>query len=93
MITNIISSIEGKNSNFIKYEFSTYKAIFDDVKVFQVKNRDKKEKQNLILVGIKGNLNVDEIKFNQFENLLNNELRDFSSDKKIVTDDFAPIGN
>ena len=36
VITNIISAIEGDDADFIKYEYSTYKAIFDDVKVFQV---------------------------------------------------------
>ena len=91
LITNIISSIEGKDSNFIKYEYSTYKSIFDDVKVFQVKNADENTKQNLILLGIKGKTNEGEK--TQFQNLLNNELKDFGSDKKIVTDDFAPIGN
>ena len=91
MITNIISSIEGKDSNFIKYEYSTYKAIFDDVKVFKVKNRDNTERQNLILMGIKGK--SFESESTQFQSLLNNELKDFKSDKKVVTDDFAPIGN
>ncbi len=91
LITNIISSIEGKESDFIKYEYSTYKKIFDDVKVFQVREElDKEERQNLILVGIKGNTNTyDE---NRYMHLLKNEIKDFSSDYGIVTDNYCPIG-
>ena len=39
VITNIISAIEGKDADFIKYEYSTYKAVFDDVKVYQVNSK------------------------------------------------------
>ncbi len=94
VITNIISSIDGEKSDFIKYEYSTYKAVFDDVKVYQVLPQVEPEKeQNLILVGIKGKSNIDEEKYEQYQEILNNELTNFSSDKKIVTDNYAPIGN
>ncbi len=94
VITNIISSIEGENSNFIKYEYNTYKAIFDDVKVFKVRtNADSKETQNLILVGFKGNKSVNNDKQEEYQDLLNNEIQDFTSEKQIVTDNYAPIGN
>ena len=94
VITNIISSLEGENTDFIKYEYSTYKAIFDDVKVFKVNpNRANNEEQNLILVGIKGNGNINTDKEEEYKELLNNEVKDFTSDKPIVTDDYAPIGD
>ncbi len=94
VITNIISSIEGEDADFIKYEYSTYKAIFDDVKVFQVNpDRPNDEEQNLILVGIKGTLDINKDKEEAYKNLLNNEIKDFTSDKPIVTDDYAPIGD
>lgn len=94
VITNIISSIEGEESDFIKYEYSTYKAIFDDVKVFKVNPDDSNtERQNLILVGIKGEYSINNDKEEEYKDLLNNEIKDFSSDKSIVTDDYAPIGN
>ncbi len=94
VITNIISSIEGDNSDFIKYEYNTYKAVFDDVKVYQVLPQiDSKVEQNLILVGIKGNSNINEVKYEEYKELLDMEITDFSSDKKIVTDNYAPIGN
>ena len=94
VITNIISAIEGDDADFIKYEYSTYKAVFDDVKVFKVNpNRANNEEQNLILVGIKGNENINTEKEEEFRELLSNEIKDFTSDKPIVTDDYAPIGD
>ena len=94
VITNIISAIEGDDADFIKYEYSTYKAIFDDVKVFQVNsNHSDNEEQNLILVGIKGNGNINTDKEEEYKELLSNEVKDFTSDKPIVTDDYAPIGD
>ena len=94
VITNIISGIEGNEADFLKYEYATYKAVFDDVKLFKVKDvRTTEESQNLILVGIKGELNVSEERKNEFSYLLDREITGFESDKKIVTDDFAPIGN
>ena len=94
VITNIISSLEGDDSDFIKYEYATYKAVFDEVKLFKV-NSDSQDNdtQNLILIGIKGNLNIDDEKEEEYKNLLENEIMNFSSDKTVVTDNYAPIGN
>lgn len=93
VLTNIISSLEGEDADFIKYEYATYKAVFDDVKIFQVQDRDYTESQNLILVGIKGNPQINEDKYEEYKNYLNMEITNFETDKKIVTDDFAPIGD
>lgn len=93
VITNIISSIEGTQSDFIEYEYNTYKSIFDDVKVFKVaSDRNNEEAQNLILIGFKGNKNMNEEKQQEYQELLNNEIKDFTSQKQIVTDNYAPIG-
>lgn len=93
VVTNIISSLEGEESKFMKYEYATYKAVFDDVKVFAVGTDDKKINQNLILIGIKGNPEINKYKQIEYQNLLDKEIVNYESDKKIVTDDFAPIGN
>ena len=93
VLTNIISSIEGENSKFIQYEYATYKAVFDDVKIFMVNSNDREIEQNLILMGIKGNLEIDDSKFEKYNNYLKMEVTNFETNKKIVTDDFAPIGN
>ncbi len=93
VLTNIIASIERKDSNFIAYEYATYKAVFDDVKIFMVANKDRTDRQNLILVGIKGNPQRDENKISEYLQYLDMEVIEFETDKNIVTDDFAPIGN
>lgn len=93
VLTNIISSIEGENSKFIQYEYATYESVFDDVKIFMVNSKDKKVEQNLILMGIKGNPEKNESKYAEYFNYLEMEVNDFKTNKKIVTDDFAPIGN
>lgn len=93
VITNIISSVTGSESKFINYEYSTYRKVFDDVKVFKVNNINDNTRQNLILIGFKGNKEVDETVYEQYKNLLDNELKDFSSNTGISTDNYAPIGN
>jgi len=93
VLTNIISSVEGEESDFIQYEYATYKAVFDDVKIFMVNSNDKKSKQNLILVGIKGTPKKDEAKYNEYADYLNMEVKEFKTNKQVVIDDFAPIGN
>lgn len=94
VITNIISSVEGKDSDFIKYEYSTYESVFDQVKLFKVNSESQDtNSQNLILIGIKGNLNIGDEKNEQYSDLLENEIKGFSSDKVVVTDNYAPIGN
>ena len=94
VIANIISSLEGKESDFIKYEFSTYKAIFDDVKLYKVNpNKKDDESQNLILVGFKGEKNINTGTTAQYQTLLNQEVLNYNSDKRIITDDYCPIGD
>ena len=94
VITNIISALDGKNANFIKYEYATYKKVFKDVKIFNVQNGmfNDDELQNLILVGFKGNVIEKNDEYNKYKNLLKNEVLDFSSDKNVVTDELCPVG-
>ena len=93
VITNIISSLDEKNSKFIEYEYATYKAVFNDVKIFKVADRKESDIQNLILVGIKGRTDIDNLKYEEYSQYLNMQLMDFKTNKQIVTDDFVPIGN
>ncbi len=94
VITNLISTLEGDDAKFLEHEYATYKAAFDDVKVFRVKENAKKDEiQNFILVGIKGKPEMnDEVK-EKYENLLKTEMTNYSTKKAISTDDYAPIGN
>lgn len=93
VITNIISSLEGVNSNFIQYEYATYKKVFEDVKLFKVGDIDRNEKQNLILIGFKGEKNIDDTKYEKYTDWLDDEIIGFESAKQVVTDNYAPIGN
>ena len=93
VITNIISSLEGNEDEFIKYEYATYKEVFKEVKLFRVRNLEDTTRQNLILIGFKNGENADEDKYEEYKNLLDMEITDFSSDREVVTDHFAPIGN
>lgn len=93
ILTNIISAVDGDDSEFIKYEYATYKSVFDDVKIFMVNNKEREEKQNLILVGIKGKPQKDASKYDEYSQCLDMEAIEFDTDKQVVTDDFAPIGN
>lgn len=93
VIANVISSVEGSNSKFLKYEYNTYKSVFNNVKVFKVNTEDLNTKQNIILAGIKGNNNINDEKYIEYKGLLDQEVINYSSDKKILTDSFCPIGN
>lgn len=93
VITNVISSLEGEEADFIEYEYSTYKKVFDDVKLFKVRNYEDNERQNIILIGFKGNTNIDDSKYEEYKDLLDMEVKDFTSNKGISTDNYAPIGN
>ena len=44
-------------------------------------------------MGIKGNPTIAEEKREEYAELLQNEVTDFTTDKEIVTDNYAPIGN
>ena len=93
VITNIISALDGENAKFIEYEYTTYKAVFDDVKIYKVVNMENDSIQNLILVGVKGNPEKNDSKSEEYDQYLNMQIANLKTDKQVVTDDFAPIGN
>ena len=93
VITNIISELDGENAKFIEYEYTTYKAVFDDVKIYKVVNMENDSIQNLILVGVKGNPEKNDSKSEEYAQYLNMQIANLKTDKQVVTDDFAPIGN
>lgn len=93
VITNIISALDGENARFIEYEYTTYKAVFDDVKIYKVVNMENDSIQNLILVGVKGNPEKNDSKSEEYAQYLNMQIANLKTDKQVLTDDFAPIGN
>ena len=93
VLTNVISALAGKDAKFIEYEYATYQKIFEEVRLFRVDNVEEETKQNLILVGIKGNPEKNEEKLKEYSEFLSMEVTNFFTDKQPVTDDFAPIGS
>lgn len=92
VITNILSSLTGENNKFVQYEYATYKKVFDEVLLFKVNPTKESQTQNLILVGIKGDLNLKEN--HSYQEFLEAEVKNYSYDEnKIATDDYCPIGN
>ncbi|MCI8291165.1 MAG: fused MFS/spermidine synthase [Clostridia bacterium] len=93
VITNVVASISGDKSDFLKYEYSTYKKVFNNVKIFKAQDGfNDNELQNLILIGFKNDI-VENTQFlEKYEKLLNKEIHDFKSDKQAVTDNLCPIG-
>lgn len=79
--SNIISSLEGKKSRFIKYEILTLTKHFKYVYVLPVKNVESlKEKYNYIVVATD-----NEYKFNDAIKNIN------LNNAKVLTDDYSPI--
>ncbi len=86
VIINIISSIEGKSSDFLKAEYKTYTSVFPKVVVSQVDpKKPKKDLQNVILI-----VSVDALsKFDKVSDIIPQPF--LESNLPILTDDFAPI--
>lgn len=82
-LTNIISSLEGENSKFIKAEVKTLKEVFLNVYVIPCVTKDNLEvAQNNMVIATDGILNIDE---NKLYNLKINE------EDIILTDNYCPI--
>ena len=94
IIVNLLSAVEGAEEDFLHHEYATYKACFDDVKVYKVhKEVANDEYQNIELIAFKGNIDAnDEYKY-LIDNLAENEVIGFETNYSISTDDIAPIGN
>lgn len=80
-LTNVISSIDGENSKFIKAEVNTLKQVFKNVYVIPCKDNNNFEKVQNYMV-----LATDDTLF--LENTVN---LDISSDTIILTDNYCPV--
>lgn len=94
VITNLVCALDGKDSELVKYEYTTYKEVFENVKIFQVGkgNVNDTDLQNLILVGFNGEIYENLGKYENYQRLIENEILNFYSDKPPVTDDLCPVG-
>jgi len=80
-VSNIISSIEGKKSKFLKYEVKTMKEYFRNIYIVQANEEvPYNVKQNLIVI-----CSNTEYKFD-------NEIKKLDiKDAKVITDNYYPI--
>jgi spermidine synthase len=94
VIENLIASIEGPASEFMKAEYATYKEVFPQLYFFACHDPDDPELlQSISMIALKSD------KIPEFHNadpelndyLLHRIYPDFSSDAMILTDDFAPV--
>jgi len=94
VVANIGGALAGDGSKFFRAELATFRAVFDEVRVYKVASeREDSELQNLILVGIKGN--------RQFELPEKNSITSAMLDHEyhgplgplmpVLTDDLAPV--
>jgi len=96
VILNIISSMEGEKSLFLRAEYVTYRSIFPQVFLFPVRDFDNGEEvQNIILVALKSK-DKQNIAFNSDDLELNGYLqhlwkKEIDTNIPILTDDYAPV--
>lgn len=98
VIANMISALDGQGSDFFKTEYKTFESVFPHVYAFMVNdNTDKKNAQNIILVGIKNKnfVEPDKAKFDDdIKNYLSKKISPhLLPEVPILTDDFAPVDN
>ena len=93
VISNIISGIEGEKGKFLAHEYATYKKVFDDVKLYCIdKGRNPNERQNVVLIGFKGNIDPNDT----YKYLLDEKeefLSNYTSDETVITDDLFQLEN
>jgi len=82
-LTNIVSSLEGKNSRFIKAEINTLKQVFKNVYIVPCEGESAEDKvQNNMIIATDDELTLE------YEYELNIEKNEI-----ILTDDYCPIDN
>lgn len=94
IISNIFSALEGENSKFLRNEYTTYKKIFDNVKIFKVDlgSDDNTEMQNYILVAFNGKQIENSEKFEKYAKLLSTEMTEIDISGEVLTDDLCDVG-
>lgn len=91
LVVNLVTSISGKNSQLLTWQYSTLRETFSQVTVYKTNpNRPEKEIQNIILVAHNNpedKINTDTLPANM--KLLNTSK--IYDKNKILTDDYAPV--
>ncbi len=92
VIVNIGGAFEGKSSGFLRAEISTYKKVFENVRLIKIdKNKPDNKIQNWILIASDTN-KIKSVQHQQYKNLLKNIYdKNLEFDRQILTDDLAPV--
>ncbi len=98
-IMNLISSISGEKSYFLRAEYKTIQEIFPSVFVFPVTSINKEDydkAQNIMLIATKKKTDINKIiknNYDEMKKLLSHYLvKGVDTDDTIIlTDDFAPV--
>ncbi len=91
---NIIASLSGDGSEFLRAEMATYKSIFPFVELYAVEDADNKEMvQNILLIAKKDKKYPHTTKTSQeIQGILKQHVVEgVVLDKPVLTDDYAPV--
>ncbi len=94
LVTNVIASLEGKNSKFLQASLKTYQRIFSDVSIFAVEDKNKTEQiQNIILVGTNAKVESNLAVINPIlMKYLDSKVKvKVEPNLPVLTDNFAPV--
>ena len=93
LVANVGGALIGKGSRFFRAEVATFRAVFNDVRIYKVvPERPDSELQNLIIVGIKGSIVPNVPPSNSgIASMLGREYKGEVEPLPILTDDLAPV--
>ena len=79
-LSNIISSLDGENSKFLKSEVKTLKQVFENVYIIPCSTQNVNQTQNIMVIATDDNLNIEEAV----------EITE-DGDEIILTDNYSPV--
>jgi predicted membrane-bound spermidine synthase len=94
VLVNIISSLGGPSSEFLRAEFATFRSVFPIVRIFAVNdNSDENIIQSVILVAVKSRVLPNySLAGPEYRDLLANDVTaKVRPDMPVLTDDYAPV--
>ncbi|MFC1751593.1 fused MFS/spermidine synthase [Patescibacteria group bacterium] len=93
VLVNIISTLAGGGSKFLRAEYATFAEVFPQVYLFKVGNEQDIKVQNVSLIALKSKDIANLESSNpEFESLLNSIIeRELVFDMPVLTDDHAPV--
>ena len=92
LITNLISSTTGKNSQFLTWQASTLKTVFPYVSIYKIElNKSASKSQNIILIASNNKDQISEVESDPIFAKAKLKLDDYLDENKVLTDNFAPV--